>query len=100
MLYNVQYIQLFTKHEHGPDLNTLAQVKTLDTKPEKDRQAMERFLLETLERVQRGDVTSIMCIAESRAGYEYTRIAVPYEKAIGLTMRSIHDLNKSWDESK
>lgn len=54
-------------------MNNLAEVKTLDTKPERNRSAMAKFLLETIKRVQAGEVTAIMCVAEAKTGYEYTR---------------------------
>ena len=70
------------------------------SKRDADRAALLKFFAECQEKAGANVITGMVCITETPTGYEYTRIAMTYEAAIGLHTRGAYKLNQDWDAVK
>lgn len=56
-------------------------------------------LKDLLKRAESGEIIALVCVFETKAGYEYTRQNIGIERAIGLHTRAAYKLNQDWDQT-
>jgi len=55
------------------------------------------FMEGILAQFRSGEIIACVLLIEHADGYRFERVNINIEKALGLHMRSIHNLNREWD---
>lgn len=64
---------------------------------ERRQEGVIALLEDRLDAARRGELLSVLVLAETKIGYSYSRVGVEVEKAIGMHSRAIYNLHKDWD---
>lgn len=77
----------------------MAEVKAV-RKEELASEDLVRLFEQSLARARMGELMGVTMVTKTRAGeYEYTRVNMRYELAVGLHQRASYKLMLDWDEA-